>query len=110
MSEPAFRVFHRIVRTDPPTLDDFVSNQAKGKPPPDDPALRAVWDGISVYSTLAQARRKRRASPALGAYIAMLRVPEGGAVRYERTLGEGHHTLRGDPSDILGLVVSVVPA
>lgn len=108
MSEPAYRVFHRIVRTNPATLADFVSNEEKGLAPPDDPELRAVWDGLSVYSTLSQARRKRRMSPGIGVFIAVLRVPTDGSVRYERTLGgDGHHTVWGDPAALLALVAVV---
>ena len=111
MTDPGYRLLHRIVRTDPPTQDDFVSNAAEGRPPPADPDRRAVWDGLSVYSTEAQARRKRRASPILGPYIAVLRVPTDGSVRIERTLvGDGHHTIWGEPDRLLALVVAVIPA
>lgn len=111
MTQTDFRLLHRIVRTDPPTRDDFLSNEAKGNPPPDDPARRAVWGRLSVYSTEAQARRKRRASPVLGRFVAVLRVPTDGSVRVERTLGgDGHHTVWGAPDKLLALVVAVVPA
>ena len=39
MSDAPFREFHRIVRTDPPRLTDFLSNLALGKEVPVDPAL-----------------------------------------------------------------------
>jgi hypothetical protein len=108
--EPGYRFFHRIAQTNPATVTDFTSNVAKGRPAPDDPVQRAVWDGLSVYSTLAQARRKRRASPAIGNFIAVLRIPLDGSVRIERTLGgDGHHTIWGDPARLLSLVVSVEP-
>ena len=110
MSDAQFRDFHRIVRTDPPTLAAFLSNLALGKQVPADPELAKLWDGISVQSTLNQARRKRRISPALGQYVAVLRVPTDGSVRFERTRGEGHFTLWADPADLLTMVVSVVPA
>ena len=111
MTDPGYRLLHRIVRTDLPTHDDFVSNAAEGRPPPADPDRRAVWDGLSVYSTETQARRKRRASPILGPHIAVLRVPTDGSVRIERTLGgDGHHTIWGEPGRLLALVVAVVPA
>lgn len=109
MTDHGYRVFYRIVRTDPPTLDDFISNFARGRPLPDDPEDIRLWDGLSVYSTAAQARRQRRRSPILGRYIAVLRVPLDGTVRIERTRGEGHHTLWGDPDALLSLVVAVEP-
>ena len=111
MTDQGFRLFHRIARTNPATLDDFTTNVAKGRPAPDDLIQRAVWDGLSVYSTLAQARRKRLASPAIGNFVAVLRVPLDGSIRIERTLGgDGHHTLWGEPARMLSFVVSVEPA
>src|SRR5436190_12539075 len=63
-------IFYRIVRGNPPTLDDFISNAAKGRPLRDsDPEARRLWDGISVQATEAQARRRVRQCPALGRYM-----------------------------------------
>ena len=105
------RTFYRIVRTDPPTLGEFMSAQARGKPPPDDePETLRLHDGLSAYATIAQARRKARASPVLGRYIARLEIPEGGPIRWERTLtSSGHHTIWGVPADLLRCVVLVEP-
>jgi hypothetical protein len=83
MSDDGYRLFYRIVRTDPPGLQDFTSNRALGKQVPLDPEQAALWDGLSVQSTLAQARRRRRASPMLGICIAVLRIPLDGSVRVE---------------------------
>lgn len=108
MAEQGHRDFYRIALTDPPTVADFTSGKERGTPEPNNPAHRAVWDGISVFSTLNQARRKRRTSPVLGEYIAVLRVPMDGSVRFARTLGgDGHHTIWGDPERLLQLVVYV---
>lgn len=105
------RTFFRIVKTDPPTVDDFLSAEARGMIPPvelsDD--LRRLWDGISVYATAAQARRKARQSPILGRYIVELRLWPDTGLRVERTArGPGHHTIWGQPGDIQACVVSVV--
>jgi hypothetical protein len=54
------RTLYRIVKTDPPTLDDFTSRAARGAPPPLDPELARVHDGISTFNTAQQARRKAR--------------------------------------------------
>ena len=110
MTDSAYRLLHRIVRTNPPTLDDFLSNLARGRPIPNDPEDARVWDGLSVYSTAAQARRKRRTSPVLGSFIAVLRVPLDDSVRIERTRGDGHHTIWGEPVTLSGLVIAVEPA
>jgi hypothetical protein len=110
MIEQGYRDFYRIVLTSPPTLFDFTSGKERGTPEPLSASHRAVWDGISVFSTLNQARRKQRLSPILGAFIAVIRVPTDGSVRFARTLGgDGHHTIWGDPAYLLSLVVSVEP-
>jgi hypothetical protein len=108
MSDDGFRLFYRIARNDPPRLQDFTSNRALGKQEPLDSEQAVLWDGLSVQSTLAQARRRRRASPMLGVCIAVLRIPLDGSVRIERTLSSaGHHTIWGDPAQLLGLVVAI---
>ena len=110
MSDAGYRDFYRIVYTDPPELIDFTSGKGRGTPEPLSAAHLAVWDGISVYSTLNQARRKQRVSPVLGSYIAILRVPTDGMIRFARTLGgDGHHTLWGEPAHLRSLVVAVMP-
>jgi hypothetical protein len=109
VADEGFRLFYRIVKTNPPTLLDFRSGKAKGEEPPDDPRLLAVFDGISVFSKLSQARRKRRRSPVLGQYVAVLRVPTDGSVRFERTFrDEGHHTIWADEALLRSFVVSVI--
>jgi hypothetical protein len=108
----AVRTVYRIVRNNPPTLADFTSNAAKGLPLRDDsPEMRRLWDGISVYATEAQARNKATQFPYLGAYLARLDVPDGAAVRIERTIrnSRGHHTLWGNPADLLRCVVVILP-
>ncbi len=105
-----YRVFYRIVEADPPRLWDFMSQRAKGHTPPrTDPETVRLWTGLSMWATEAQARRNARRFPALGGYIAVLRVPEDAPIRVDRTRGPGHHTLWGRPSTFLNCVVSVVP-
>ena len=87
-----------------------ISLPRQAKQTPTDPERAALADGLSVQATLAQARRRCRASPALGQYVAVLRVPTDGTVRYERTLkAPGHHTLWAEPAVLVALVVSVEP-
>jgi hypothetical protein len=107
--EPGVCYLDRVVRTNPPTIHDCVSNLALGKEIPVDPELAELWDGLSVQSTMAQARRRSRISPMLGRFVAVLRIPTDGSVRYERTRGEGHHTRCGEPAELPALVVSVEP-
>lgn len=108
----AVRRFYRIIGDESPSIADFLSDAARGRPTPSDPALLRLRDGLSVYATLAQARRKARAYPMLGQFIAVLEIPETEAIRYERTLpgSRGHHTLWGEPKLLLACIVSVVKA
>ena len=102
---------YRIVRSDPPRLEDFLSNAARGRPLPTDPEFVRLQDGLSTFAELEQAVRKARQYPALGAYVAELDIPETPAVRIERTLqrSRGHHTVWGNPSYLLTCTVWVVP-
>ena len=102
--------FYRVVRSDPPKLDDFTSQKAKGilmaRP---DPQVALLWDGISVYATETQARRRATVLPHLGTYIAELAVSESDPITARRTgTSQGHHTLWGDPADLLNRVTRVV--
>lgn len=103
------RTCYRIVRGDPPTVEDFRSAAMRGRVPPDAAAEeRRLLAGVSVYRTEAQARRKARQYPALGAFVAELALPPGIAV--ERTTpSPGHHTLWASPEALLACVVRVVP-
>jgi hypothetical protein len=104
------RVFYRIVKTDPPMLLDFTSNQAQGKQPPRDPQKQRLWDGISVYEAEEQARATARRFPALGSYIVAVEIPAGSPGHFERTLkSAGHYMLWGGADYLLARVVSAVP-
>lgn len=107
------RTLFRIVQTDPPSLDDFVSNAAKGRVPPRSltPARLRHRDGLSVFDAPDHGQQLARVRPTLGRYVATLRVPEGALVHSERTHPDtpGHFTVWGDPADMLNLVTQVVP-
>ena len=102
--------FYRLVRSNPPTLDDVTSQKAKGVPMArPDPEVALLWDGISVYATVTQARNQARAKPWLGAYIAELAISEGERITFRRTgTGRGHHTLWGDPVELLACLTRIV--
>ena len=101
--------FYRIIRANLATERDFLSDKARGLPPRnDEPLTLHVWDGISVYRTLAQAQRKARDYPFLGRFIAELDIDlDTPGLRVEKTYGRGHHTLWGDPVTLLRFVVRV---
>ncbi len=65
--------------------------------------------GLACRCT-AQARRTARRRPRLGSFIAAVTIPGEGSIRWERTLGaDGHHTVWGDPADLLACVTSIEP-
>jgi hypothetical protein len=102
-------LFH-IVESDPPTIDDFLSNAAKGRVPrrPLTSEEQELWRGVSAYESWALARRKAGMSPWLGAYVAELRIPPDSSIRMRRTTSSrGHWTLWGSPEELLACVVSV---
>jgi hypothetical protein len=107
----ALRTFYRIVKTNPPTVADFISNLALGRVPKHpDPRVLSLWNGLSVFDQESQARQKAREAPYLGRYIAELRVLEGDPLRYQRTMRTpGHYTLWGPADVILNRVVGVAP-
>lgn len=101
-------VCYRVVRTLPPTRQDFRSREAQGlraRPPERrDPRLYA---GISVFESLAALEATRRVVPLVGAVVE-LRIPDGAPVAVHKTRGPGHWTLVGDPDVLLGYVTGVV--
>lgn len=112
MSDRDYRTLYRIVRHNPPTRRDLLSYQALGiAPDANDPETLRRSAGISLYNTLQQARRSAAGPPWRGqGYIAELRIPDDAPVTIERTgTRRGHHTLWGNPDDILVYIHRVVP-
>jgi hypothetical protein len=111
MGNAPARVFYRIVRTDPPTLRDFRSNEALGRKPkrPLSRFDRRCWRGVSHHETRELAEFAGGESPWLGAFIATVVIASDAPIEYEQTYRPGHWTLWGDPADLLAAVVSVAP-
>jgi hypothetical protein len=110
--DPRTLTFYRIVETDPPTVRDFLSQKARGRPLRfrTARALR-LWEGVSVYRSRYGAAALAGRSPRLGAFVAEIRVTDDGSFRYELDNGpRGHCTIWGDAASLLALVVSVRPA
>ena len=99
---------YRAVSTFPPTRDDFLSDEAKGKRPRpaqlQDPIL---YRGISVFDDLAELAARRRRVP-LPPLTVELSIPDGAPVTIHKTLGPGHWTIVGNPATLLGYVVRLV--
>lgn len=104
---------YRIVWTNPPTLDDVEPNVQRAIPSyvVNDERLH-LQTGISVFRTLAQARRTARARrPWMGqGFIAAIELPPDAEFRIERTTkSAGHYTLWAEALSILEWVVQVLP-
>jgi hypothetical protein len=104
-------VFYRVTRSNPPTLRDFQSNVEKRRRPPDyDPDTLRLWAGISVFDDLERARDRARLLPAMGSFVATMRVPAAGSIHYEQTGTDRHHfTVWGDPAALLVTVERIEP-
>lgn len=70
------RTFYRIVKGNPPTRDDFLSNAATYPDAhvPDD--LAHLWGGVSLFDTREATARLVRVLPALGVAVAQLDLPD----------------------------------
>ena len=97
------RVLYRLLTSNPPTLEDFMSYAAQGKTPPedvrDDPSFLHRWNGLSMYDTYRAARRAAKARRfRRWAYIAEVHIPDESPISFEGPDGEGHWNVYGaDP-------------
>lgn len=113
MATPTGRTFYRVLAKSEAIVDDFLSGEAAGDDPPENATaeLLRMWRGISVYRTETQARNKAKALR-LGDFIAQIEVPVGSSITFDRTGGRnarGHHTLWGDPEEIMRCVTRIIP-
>lgn len=91
------QIFYRIVRSDPPAIDDFSPKVNVAQDVLDKrPELVHLVAGISVFDDIELARKKAIRFPMLGALLAEVTVPDDSSVRFERTTSSrGHHTMWG---------------
>jgi len=107
---PPIRPLYRLLRRTTPTVADFVSNAARGRPAPPVADLAALWDGLSMYATEAQARATAAAYPRRGwRAVATVALPDDGRFRVRKTLGPGHSTVWGEATDLLACVIEYNP-
>jgi len=102
-------LLYRIAENCPLTAWDLTSHEGKGIPirHPTAKALR-LWSGISVYRSRSAAETHALESPRLGAFIAELRIPLDGSIRFELDNGpNGHCTIWGAPKLLLTFVTNV---
>lgn len=106
---PRTRSFFRLVETDPPTREQFLSYHDRGLTPPGStPRQLHLYKGVSVFETEEQARARAWSIAWPYDYIAELAIPV--SVHIERQgRREGHHNAYASPDDFLRWVVRVVP-
>ena len=107
------RRLFRIVKQDPPRLQDFLSHAALGVQPRRPLSSRDLdrWRGVSIYSSRSAARGKATDSPWLGSYVAELSLPDNDArLRLEQTgRDREHYTIWAEPALLLSFVTIVTP-
>jgi hypothetical protein len=105
------QTFYRIVKGDPPKLEDFMSFQELGRRPrdPNDPEVRRRWDKVSVWGEARRAHQWARLHPRLGGYIARLDLPDTSTIAVEASGPTGHYSLTATAAELRQYVTSVVP-
>jgi len=113
-SIPPPQKLYRAVKNNPPLREDFLSGKDSGRPRPFKEQEIPLWHGFSAFRTLEQARKKARAFPMQGTFIAAFPIPPGSVkvlsevvisgnieIQCARTLStSGHFTVWGDPDRI----------
>jgi hypothetical protein len=100
-------VSYRIVRSNPPTAEDFTSPMMLGKPPQRrERQYPGEWAGLSMFDSVESARAMARRFPILGGWIATVQLDPRRIVA-RPTFGPGHYTVWGPPSALLDAVVSL---
>lgn len=96
---------YRMVKHDPPTEDDFLSDRLLGRPR-GKTDLEADHLGLSVFAEQAQAESMMRRYPKR---IALVRLDPDCGLSLARTfpLVDGHHTIWGEPDVLVHLVESL---
>jgi hypothetical protein len=109
------RIFYRIVTSDQPTEDNFMSNFAMGRPPRRSEILDPdEYRSISVFARLTDAFAVQRRFPKLGSHVAELELADDDAEITIRKASDdpadSHHNLQGEPGAFLRRVRQVFPA
>jgi hypothetical protein len=105
------RTFYRIVKTNPPTLQDFMSNRELGRRPrdPNDPEVLRRWDKVSVWGEEQRAHQWARERPRLGAYVARLDLPDDSTIAAEESGPTGHYSLAATAAELRQCFTSIEP-
>ncbi|MBA2450299.1 MAG: hypothetical protein H0V51_19975 [Chloroflexi bacterium] len=103
------RVFYRIVKSERPTRDGFLSHALKGlKPRNPTPKSLHEYNGVSVLDTAQHARAWAERLPYLGEYIAELHIPDDVLIVFEGPNPRGHGNLyETSPDELLRYVQAI---
>ena len=107
---PHERVMFRATRANPPTLYDFLSNiERRRRLPPNATAeVQRRWAGLSMYDERSALEDVVRATPAVGSFIAEVRIAGAMQVTISQFGVNPHHfTVWGNPAELLAAVTSV---
>lgn len=113
MSEAAGKLYWRIVRSNPASWVDFLSNAVKDLPArPAEARDPLDWASISVFDSADEAAERAR-HYGLGRYLAGLRIPDDGLVQGVRIVvrqyGPGHYSLLAGPVTFMRSIERLVP-
>lgn len=103
---------YRLIYTSTPTRANFVSNAERGKQlrPGTPPETARLWDGLSMYETLAQALETAARFPTVWRAVAEMEIPTDGTFRVERTtVAAGHWTVWGEPNAVMAYTRRYAP-
>jgi hypothetical protein len=106
------RTIYRIVWTNPPSDDDYLTYFDKGVDfQTDDPEIIKMSQGLSVLVTLQRARRQGKGRPWQGnAFIAIYELPDDNTVVLEQTGRHSwHYTVWCDPAILRSCLRDVIP-
>lgn len=105
---PNLRLY-RIVRSNPPSWVDFLSNLVKDLPPRAPERLDPLdWASISTFDSFDEASRRARRYN-LGAFVAELEIARGSErVFIRQTYGGGHYSVLGGPLTLLNALVRIL--
>lgn len=102
----------QLLRGDEPAREDFLSHAARGVRlrPGTPPETARLWDGLSMYETLAQALETAARFPTVWRAVAEMEIPTDGTFRVERTTAAaGHWTVWGEPDAAMAYMRRYMP-
>ena len=102
-------ILFRIVKSDPPSAEDFTSPMMLGVlPQRREREHPGEWAGLSMFDSIERARAMAQHYPRLGGWIATVNLDIRRVVVW-KTFGAHHYTVWGAPAAGLEGVIAVEP-